>query len=69
MAQLENAVGAPVDPLRFRGNLYIQGWPAWREFEVLDQIVTIGTVRLSFDDDTVRFGNLAQQGRYDGYGD
>lgn len=46
VAQLENAVGAPVDPLRFRGNLYIQGWPAWREFEVLDQIVTIGTVRL-----------------------
>lgn len=29
----------------------------------------IGTVRLSFDDDTVRFGNLAQAGRYDGYGD
>ena len=46
VAQLENAVGAPVDPLRFRGNLYIQGWPAWREFELLDQIVTIGTVRL-----------------------
>lgn len=46
VAQLENAVGAPVDPLRFRGNLYIQGWPAWREFELLDQTVTIGTVRL-----------------------
>lgn len=46
VAQLENAVGAPVDPLRFRGNLYIQGWPAWREFELLDQILTIGTVRL-----------------------
>ena len=46
VAQLENAVGAPVDPLRFRGNLYIQGWPAWREFELLDQIVTIGAVRL-----------------------
>jgi replicative DNA helicase len=27
----------------------------------------IGTVRVSFDADTVRFGNLAQPGRYEGY--
>lgn len=27
----------------------------------------IGTVRLSFNEDTVRFGNLAQEGRYDEY--
>jgi Replicative DNA helicase len=28
----------------------------------------IGTVRLSFDANTTRFGNLAHQGRYDDYG-
>jgi hypothetical protein len=40
--ELENAAGAPVDPLRFRGNLHIEGWPAWREFDLLNQVVAIG---------------------------
>jgi len=44
---LETAVGAPVDPLRFRGNVYVTGWPAWREFELLGAEVAIGeTARL-----------------------
>jgi uncharacterized protein YcbX len=42
VAELENAAGAPVDPLRFRGNLHIEGWPAWREFDLLNQVVSIG---------------------------
>jgi uncharacterized protein len=46
VAQVENAVGAPVDPLRFRGNLYVQGWPAWREFDLLGQTLAIGNARL-----------------------
>lgn len=46
VAQVENAVSAPVDPLRFRGNLYVAGWPAWREFDLLGESVTIGDVRL-----------------------
>jgi len=46
VAQVENAVGAPVDPLRFRGNLYIAGWPAWREFDLLGQTLAIGGARL-----------------------
>jgi uncharacterized protein len=28
---LEQQIGRPVDPLRFRGNLYVEGWPAWIE--------------------------------------
>lgn len=28
---LESRVGRPVDPLRFRANLYVDGWPAWAE--------------------------------------
>lgn len=29
---LERVTGFPVDPVRFRGNLYIEGLPAWAEF-------------------------------------
>jgi uncharacterized protein YcbX len=44
---LETAAGATVHPLRFRGNLYIAGWPAWQEFELLGREISIGkTARL-----------------------
>src|SRR5882724_11147115 len=46
LAAIENMVGQPVHPLRFRANLYVEGWPAWHEFNLLDQILTIGDVRL-----------------------
>jgi uncharacterized protein YcbX len=42
VADLENYVGAPIDPLRFRGNLYVSGWPAWRELDMVGQRITIG---------------------------
>jgi uncharacterized protein YcbX len=42
VAALENAVGAPVDPLRFRGNVYVTGWPAWHEFDLLGHEIAIG---------------------------
>jgi len=41
---LENAVGTPVDPLRFRGNIYIEGLNPWEEFEWVDSEVRIGTI-------------------------
>ncbi|HZP75935.1 MAG TPA: MOSC domain-containing protein [Pseudolabrys sp.] len=41
--QIETAIGAPVDPLRFRANVFVSGWPAWREFELLDREITMGT--------------------------
>jgi uncharacterized protein YcbX len=43
---IENMVGAPVHPLRFRANLYVEGWPAWHEFELLDRTLAIGDIRL-----------------------
>jgi uncharacterized protein len=47
VADLENATGAPVHPLRFRGNLYLEGWPAWREFDLVGSEIAIGeNVRL-----------------------
>ena len=41
VAAIENAVGAPVNPLRFRGNLYVAGWPAWHEFDLIDRTIVI----------------------------
>src|SRR5262245_51134840 len=39
VAEVENAAGAPVNPLRFRGNLYVTGWPAWHEFNLLGGVI------------------------------
>ena len=38
--------GAPVDPLRFRGNRLCRGWPAWHEFDLLGREIAIGDARL-----------------------
>jgi uncharacterized protein len=42
VAAIEGMVGRPVDSLRFRGNLYVEGWPAWGEFDLLGQEIAIG---------------------------
>ncbi len=34
---LEQRIGRPVDPLRFRGNLHVTGLPPWGEFDLLDR--------------------------------
>jgi uncharacterized protein YcbX len=46
VAEVEMAAGAAVNPLRFRGNIYVSGWPAWHEFELLDRELSIGSARL-----------------------
>jgi uncharacterized protein YcbX len=46
VAELEGALGAPVDPVRFRANVYVRGWPAWREFELMGKEIRIGSARL-----------------------
>jgi uncharacterized protein YcbX len=43
VAALENVVGAPIDPLRFRGNVYVTGWPAWHELGLVGQEIAIGS--------------------------
>ncbi|MBI3437428.1 MAG: MOSC domain-containing protein [Proteobacteria bacterium] len=42
---LEAQLGRAIDPLRFRANIYIEGWPAWSELETVDRVVEIGSVR------------------------
>ena len=46
VAAVETATGAAVDPLRFRGNLYVEGWPAWHEFDLMGRTLTINGARL-----------------------
>jgi uncharacterized protein YcbX len=43
---LERALGRPVDPLRFRANVYIDGLPAWTELGWVGQEVSFGPVRM-----------------------
>ena len=42
VASLETVIGAPVHPLRFRANLYVQGWPAWSELGLVGREIAIG---------------------------
>lgn len=42
VAAVETAAGAAVNPLRFRGNIYVSGWPAWHEFDLLGSELAVG---------------------------
>lgn len=46
VAALEQKVGSPVHPLRFRGNLHVTGWPAWFETQLVGREIEIGGARL-----------------------
>jgi uncharacterized protein YcbX len=44
---LEKVVGAPVDPLRFRGNIHIDDLAPWAELDLVGQVLTTASgVRL-----------------------
>ena len=51
---IEDVVGRPLHPLRFRANLYAEGWPAWHEFDLVGRTLAIGDVRLKVVKRTVR---------------
>jgi uncharacterized protein len=47
VAALEDRLGAPVDPLRFRGNIMVEGLEPWQEFDLVGQeFETASGVRL-----------------------
>ncbi|HEX3937023.1 MAG TPA: MOSC N-terminal beta barrel domain-containing protein [Xanthobacteraceae bacterium] len=46
VAAVEAMVGTTVNPLRFRGNIYVDGWPAWSELDLVGRELTIGQVGL-----------------------
>lgn len=46
---LERVTGAPVDPVRFRGNLYVEGAEPWAEFGWVGGEIAVGGVRLAVE--------------------
>jgi uncharacterized protein len=43
---IERVVGRPLDPLRFRANLYLEGTAPWEEFGWVGREVVLGSARL-----------------------
>ena len=54
VAAIETVVGAPVHPLRFRANLYVDGWQAWHEFSLVGREIAVGGARLKVTKRIVR---------------
>jgi uncharacterized protein len=46
IAALQTAMGTPVDPIRFRANIYFDGAPAWREHDWIGAEIALGAARL-----------------------
>jgi MOSC domain-containing protein len=46
IAALERAMDAPIDPIRFRANVYFDGAPAWREHDWIGAEIALGAARL-----------------------
>lgn len=46
VADIERVARAPVDPLRFRANLYLAGTRAWEEFDWIGRELGVGPARL-----------------------
>jgi uncharacterized protein len=44
--ELQRVVGRPVNPLRFRANLYVDGVPPWAELDWLNSDLAIGSTKL-----------------------
>lgn len=53
-AAIETAHGAPLDPRRWRMNLWIEGLPAWEEFDWIDRDLRIGEATLKVRERTTR---------------
>ncbi len=55
VAAVEDMVGAPVDPLRFRGNLHVTGLPAFAELDLVGtELATEAGLRLKVTKRIVR---------------
>ena len=55
VAAVANVIGRPVHPLRFRANVYVMGWPAWHEFDLVGHEIALGaSARLKITKPIVR---------------
>jgi len=46
VAEIERKIGRPVDPLRFRANIYLEGLEPWREHDMIGAALNVGDARL-----------------------
>ncbi len=53
-ADLSRVVGRPVDPMRFRGNILVEGIAPWNEFEWVGKTIKIGAAALRVEERTGR---------------
>lgn len=51
---LSERSGVEVDPLRFRANVWVEGWPAWAENDWVGRDLTLGGARLTVTSTIVR---------------
>ena len=51
---LEARLGVPIDPLRFRANIYVEGWPAWWEMDQKGQALRFGEALLEVTKPIIR---------------
>jgi uncharacterized protein len=51
---LESRLGREIDPLRFRANLYVEGWPAWAESDWTGRELMVGWARVKVFSPIVR---------------
>jgi uncharacterized protein YcbX len=42
VAALAERMGAAINPIRFRGNVHVSGWPAWSELDLVGREIAIG---------------------------
>lgn len=54
VSDLEAKIGNDIDPMRFRGNLYIEGAAPWQEHDWVDKIIEVGAVSFQVRKRTVR---------------
>lgn len=47
---LSQKIGQPLDPRRFRGNLWLDGLAPWEEFDLIGKTIRIGAVALRITD-------------------
>lgn len=51
---LERRLGRAIDPLRFRANIYMEGWPAWAELDWTGRRLTLGGIETTVFKSIVR---------------
>lgn len=54
VAAVAELVGQPVDPLRFRANIYLDGMAPWHELDLVGREATLGDTRVRFTKRTQR---------------